>query len=279
MHARKEISNLKKSEMLYTPLLQDSIKSLRVCYETDLRCVLPLVSRQIPPQLLRNICQCIPQCSVIIIAAHSGQILRKYLPLHVASIFSAADGITAASPQVCLFAAAVICVQHIPQEFPVFSLRDILEKSALPRIASRRKGNAPICCLANEIDALAGKEIRAILDFINRILYGAVIAKRSAGKIEAGQVQNSDAVAAMTAKNTCHCAYIIYPLHLLCKRTSAVRRDGTHRFDMVLKVIVYFLYCRAARLQQRGPRRQIPKNYPPSCEKRKFPSCGKFGKM
>ena len=239
MHARKEISNLKKSEMLYTPLLQDSIKSLRVCYETNLRCVLPLVSRQIPPQLLRNICQCIPQCSVIIIAAHSGQILRKYLPLHVASIFSAADGITAASPQVCLFAAAVICVQHIPQEFPVFSSRDILEKSALPRIASRRKGNAPICCLANEIDA----------------------------------------VAAMTAKNTCHCAYITHPLHLLCKRTSAVRRDGTHRFDMVLKVIVYFLYCRAARLQQRGPRRQIPKNYPPSCEKRKFPSCGKFGKM
>ena len=163
--------------------------------------------------------------------------------------------------------------------FPVFSLRDILEKSALPRIASRRKGNAPICCLANEIDALAGKEIRAILDFINRILYGTVIAKRSVGKIEVGQVQNSDAVAAMTAKNTCHCAYITHPLHLLCKRTSAVRRDGTHRFDMVLKVIVYFLYCRAARLQQRGPRRQIPKNYPPSCEKRKFPSCGKFGKM
>lgn len=219
------------------------------------------------------------RCSLSI-AAHSGQILRKYLPLHVASIFSAADGIAAVPPQVGCFTTAVICVQHILQEFPVFPLRDILQESALSRIASRRKGNALICCLANEINALADKEIRTILDFIiNRILYGAVIAEGGAWKIKAGQVQNSNTIAAMTTKNTCHCAYIIQPLYLLCKRTSAVRRDGTHRFDMVLKVIVYFLYCHTAKLQQKGPRRQIPKNYPPSCEKRKFPSCGKFGKM
>ena len=140
-------------------------------------------------------------------------------------------------------------------------------------------GLIPGAVFARKERNLKLEEIRAILDFINRILYGTVIAKRSAGKIETGQVQDSDAVAAVTAKNTCHCAYIIQSLYLLCKRTSAVRRDGTHRFDMVLKVIVYFLYCRAAKLQQKGPRRQTPKNYPPSCEKRKFPSCGKFGKM
>ena len=72
------------------------------------------------------------------------------------------------------------------------------------------------------INAFAGKEVRMIFDFVNGILYGTVIAERRAWQVEAGQIQNSNAVTAVAANGACHPTYIIQPLHLLCKCASAV---------------------------------------------------------
>ena len=106
-------------------------------------------------------------------------------PLYVVSIFSAADGKPAISTQVNIPAVACVCVQHLPQKIPVFPLRNILKKCGFLLVASRSIGDAPIRRLADHINALAGKEIGAVLDLADGILYGTLITKGSAGQIKA----------------------------------------------------------------------------------------------